>query len=253
MNTTFKTVINWVKLAIASLLICGLSGFGAMAQTTSDKSMSKGASVRKLIELTLSAHPWVIMPKPWAAKKEDETIKQRQLKWLDDALAVNKELTPEQKLFVKANYDKLRNIVDKQVSDSRDAIFPFEQWAKENLEQRYTAKFTDKEINGLIAYFQGTDGQNTLKVFKNAPFSEDIVKKGGAPLYTKEEEAEANKFAQTPLGKKFMDAFYGETNEYLSAKMEEAGKSGAKIISSVIDPANLNKLFNQFVKDNYKK
>ena len=216
-------------------------------------SLSKGEPVRKLIELTYQAHPWVIMPKPWAAKKEDETIKQKQLKVLDDALAVNKELTPEQKLFVKANYDKLRKIVDKQVADAEDEVFPFEQWAKENLEQRYTAKFTDKEINGLIAYFQGTDGQNTLKVTKNAPFSEDIVKKGGAPLYTKEEEAKANKFGETPLGKKFMDAFLGETNEYLNAKMEEAGKSGAKNMSSIIDPATLNKLFNQFVRDNYKK
>ena len=253
MNITFKTGINWIKLAMASLLICGLSGFGAMAQTNSDKSMSKGASVRKLIELTLSAHPIVTTPKPWAAKKEDETIKQKQLKVLDDALAVNKELTPEQRLFVKANYDKLKKIVDKQLADAADAIFPFGQWAEEHLEQRYTAKFTDKEINGLIAYFQGTDGQNTLKVFKNAPFSEDIVKKGGAPLYTKEEEAKADKFAQTPLGKKFMDAFFSETNEYLNAKMEEAGKSGGKNISSITDPANLNKIFNQFVSDNYKK
>ena len=256
MNITFKTRINWIKLAMALLLICGFFGFTTVAQTNSQKprsASSKEASVRKLIELTLSAHPWVIAPKPWAVKKEDETVKQKQLSVLDDALAVNKELTPEQKLFVKANYDKLREIVDNQLAAAADAIFPLEQWAKENLEQRYTAKLTDKEINGLIAYFQSIDGQNTLKVIKNAPSSEDTVEKGGAPLDTKETEAEANKFAATPLGKKFMDAILGETNEYLTAKLEEAAKSGGKNISSITEPANLNKIFNLFVRDNYKK
>ena len=236
-------------LAITAMF--GLAQFAA-AQTA-ERNLSPVESIEKLIEMTLPAHPWVFVEKPWASKSVDETHRQKQVKMLDDALAVNRDLTPAQKSFVKAHYDELRETVSVQIVIAAEELFTFEFWADENLMQRFTDKLTAAEVNGLIAYFQGKAGQKSLKVLKTAGKSEENEKNGGARLFTKEEETEAQRFSETAVGEKFMDAFLGNAKEDLDARMEEAGKSGGNKVRAVTEPINLNKIFNQYVKDNYKK
>ncbi len=228
----------------------------------SNAASMKAASVKKLIDLTLPAHPSVssytqtnMPPTDKRAKEAEAKVKQMQREKFDNALKGNNELTTEKKLFVKVNYKKLGKIVDKQILDGANADFPVEQWIKESLEQSYTAKFTDAELIGLIAFLQGTKGQQILKYYKNAMLSDMSVEGGGAPLYTKADKAETDKFTKTPIGEKFSAAFITDSNTFTTAKLKEVNKNGKtkNDAFSILDPANLNKIFNEFVKDNYKK
>lgn len=219
---------------------------------------SKAEAVKKLIDLTFPTHPYVgveaqlaTLPK---AKEMAEADKQNQIESFDTALKENKKLTPEQKAFVKTNYDRLGKIVDKKITDRINADFPTEQWIKEGLQQSYTAKFTVEELNKLIAFFQENAGRQVLKYVRISNMAELITGNGGTLDYTPEDKAELDKFASTAPGKKFLTAFLNDSEAY-SKRKETAARIKNKDTEdfSILDAANLNKLFNEFVLENYKK
>ena len=234
--------------------------FSAQTKKTND-AMSKPASVNKLVDLTWQMHPYVGIEEQLASlpgtkdvKTAEETARKVWIEVFDDALKVNDNLTPDQKSFVKANYDQLSKSVDKITDDAIKTNFPTEQWIKEGLQQSYTAKFSDKELAGLIVYFQGTAGQQVLKYVRISNMAELITGNGGKLDYTKEDKAEYDKFASTPLGKKFMTAFITDAEAYEKGK-ENAVRAGNNNADgfAILEPANLNQFFNKFVAENYKK
>ena len=231
----------------------------AQAQKTNG-AMSKPASVKKLVDLTFSMHPFVgiekqiaSLPGTKAVKAEEERVRKVRIEVFDDALKVNTQLTPDQKSFVKANYDRLSKSVDKIIDDTIQRNFPTEQWVKEGLQQSYTAKFSLKELTNLIAYFQGTAGQQVLKYVRLSNMAELITGNGGQLDYTEADKAEYDKFASNPLGKKFITAFITDAEAYEKRQVNAvmAGNSNADGFA-ILEPANLNKLFNKFVSENYK-
>ncbi len=233
-----------------------LSGQTQKTNTT----MSKPASVNKLVDLTYPMHPYVGIEEQLAnlpgtkdIKAEEERIRKERIAGFDEALEVNNKLTPAQKSFVKANYDRLMKIADKITEDAINKNFPTEQWIKEGLRQSYAAKFTLTELTGLSAYFQGASGQQVLKYVRLTNMAEMITGNGGKLDYTKEDKAEHDKFVATALGKKFIAAYITETESYERQKENAARSKPDADGFAIYEPANLNKLFNKFVADNYKK
>jgi hypothetical protein len=231
----------------------------AQTQKT-DGAMSKSASVKKLINLTYRMHPFVgidellaSLPGTQAIKEEEERVRQVRREVFDDALRVNNKLTPDQKSFVKANYDRLSKSVDKIIDDTIQRNFPTEKWIQEGLQQSYTAKFSLQELAKLIAFFQGTAGQQVLKYVRLSNMAELITGNGGQLNYTEADRAEHDKFASTPLGKKFMTAFITDAEAYEKRQVNAvmAGKSNADGFA-ILEPANLNKIFDKFVSANYR-
>jgi hypothetical protein len=224
-------------------------------------ALTKPAAVKKLVELTFRMHPYVGIEEQLASlpgtkdiKAEEERVRTGRIEGFDDALKVNNKLTPDQKSFVKANYDQLIKITDKITEDAISKNFPTEQWIKEGLTQSYTAKFTAKELNSLTAYFQGTAGQQVLKYIRLTNMAEMITGNGGTLDFTETDKAEHDKFVATPLGKKFITAYISEAEAYEKRK-ENAVRSANPNADgfAVYETANLNKLFNKFVAENYKK
>lgn len=231
----------------------------AQTQNT-DSAISKPASVKRLVELTFPMHPYVgidelvaSLPGTKEVTEEEERVRQVRREVFDDALKVNGKLTPDQKSFVKANYDRLSKSVDKIIDDTIQRNFPTEQWVKEGLQQSYTTKFSLKELTNLVAYFQGTSGRQVLKYVRLSNMAELITGNGGQLDYTEADKAEHHKFASTPLGKKFMAAYIDEAEAYEKRQVNAVmtGKSNADGFA-ILEPANLNKFFNKFVSENYK-
>ncbi len=223
--------------------------------------MSKPAAVKKLIELTFRMHPYVgieaqlaSLPGTKDIKAAEEEDRKNRIAGFDDALKANNKLTPEQKSFVKANYDQLIKIADKITEDAIRTNFPTEQWIKEGLQKSYTSKFTLNELNSLIVYFQGADGQPVLKYIRISRMAQMITGNGGTLDFTEADKAEHDKFAATPLGKKFNAAYLQEAIAYEESK-ENAVRSANPNADgfAIYRPENLNKLFNKFVAENYKK
>lgn len=224
-------------------------------------AVSKPASVKKLVELTFLMHPYVGIEEQIAAlpgtkdvKEAEEEDRKNRIQGFDEALKVNNKLTPEQKSFVVANYDRLIKITDKITKDAINKNFPTEQWIKEGLQQSYTAKFSLKELTSLIAYFQGTAGQQVLKYVRFSKMAELITGNGGKLDYTEADKAEHDKFTATVLGRKFIAAYIDESEAYEKRK-EEAVRTGNPDADgfAIYRPENLNKLFNRFVAENYQK
>ena len=254
---------NMLAIFFMLIAVIGLSQC-SVGQTPKATESTKADLVKKLIELTLSSHPSTIsaedaktlLPKDKESEEMEAMGKKDKIELIETVLKENKELTKEQKTFIRANYDQLLKILDKQIVDGIKADFPIGEWIKESLEQGYKSKLTDAELTELITFFQNPAGQKVLKSYKYAMVSETVVQKGGAPLYTKEDKAEADKFAATAVGKNFIEVFFTEANKYSTAKMEAAYKTGGKPENStftITDSPNINKIINQFVKDNYKK
>jgi hypothetical protein len=231
------------------------------AQTQDTNSpTSKPALVKKLVDLTFPMHPFVgidelaaSLPGTKEIKAEEERVRQVRREVFDNALKVNDRLTPDQKTFVKANYDRLSKSVDKIIDDTIQRNFPTEQWVREGLRQSYTTKFSLKELTSLVAYFQGTAGQQVLKYVRLSNLAELITGNGGQPDYTEADKAEHDRFASNPLGKKFMTAFITDAEAYEKRKVNAAyaGNSNADGFA-ILEPANLNTIFNKFVSENYR-
>lgn len=231
----------------------------AQTQKT-DGPMSNPASVQKLVELTFRMHPYVGIEEQLASlpgtkdvKESEETARKVRIEVFDDALKVNDKLTPDQKSFVKANYDRLSKSVDKIIDDTIKTNFPTEKWIQEGLQQSYAAKFSLKELTNLVDYFQGTAGQQVLKYVRISKMAELITGNGGKLDYTEDDKAEHDKFASTPLGKKFIAAFITDAEAY-EQRQENAARAGNSNADgfAILEPANLNDFFNKFVSENYQ-
>lgn len=251
-----------MKKLIIFLIIAITAAFVSQAQTKTPKSaLQKTNSVKKLVELTFPTHPYVGIEEQLAklpgtadGKEEEERIRKVRIEVFDEALNLNKKLTPDQKSFVRANYDRLSENVDKIIDETIKTNFPVEKWIREGLRQSYTAKFTDKELADLIAYFQGTAGQQVLKYVRVSNMAEMITGNGGKLDFTEADKAEHDKFAATPLGKKFMTAFIADAVAY-EQRRENAVRAGNRNADgfAILEPAKLNIFFNKFVTENYKK
>jgi hypothetical protein len=221
----------------------------------------KSASVKTLIELTYRMHPYVGIEEQLASlpgtkdiKAAEEEDRKNRIAGFDEALKVNNKLTPAQKSFVRANYDQLIKIADKITEDAIKTNFPTEQWIKEGLQKSYTSRFTQPELNMLIVYFQGADGQPVLKYIRISQMAQMITGNGGTLNFTAADKAEHDKFIATPLGKKFMTAYLREATDYEKSKVNAAmSKIPNADGFAIYEPENLNKLFNKFVADNYRK
>jgi hypothetical protein len=233
--------------------------FSAQTKKTTG-AISKPASVKTLVDLTFLMHPYVgieeqlaLLPGTKDVRAEEERVRKVRMEGFDDALQFNNKLTPEQKSFVRANYDQLMKIVDKITEDAINKNFPTERWVKEGLQQSYSAKFSREELANLVEYFQGTAGQQVLKYVRISKLAELITGNGGKLDYTEADKAEHDRFIATPLGKKFMTAYIDEAEAYEQRK-EEAVRTAKPDADgfAIYQPENLNKLFNKFVSENYK-
>lgn len=221
----------------------------------------KPAAVKKLVDLTFLMHPYVGIDEQLASlpgtkdvKAEEERIRKVRIEVFDEALKANSELTPDQKEFVNANYEQLSKSVDKIIDDTIKTNFPTEKWIQEGLQQTYAAKFSAKELTSLNTYFQGTNGQQVLKYLRISNMADLIIGNGGKLDYTKEDKAEYDKFKSTPLGKKFITAFITDATAY-EKRQENAVRTRNSNADgfAILELVNLNKFFNNFVTENYKK
>ena len=215
--------------------------------------MSKPASVNKLVDLTYRMHPYVGIEEQLASlpgtkdvNAATEEDRKNRIEGFDAALKANNKLTSDQKSFVIANYDRLSKIVDKITEDAINKNFPTEQWINEGLQKSYTSKFTLNELNSLIVYFQGADGQPVLKYIRISQMAELITGNGGKLDFTEADKAEHDKFAATPLGKKFIAAFLKEAiafeqNKENAVRSNVPDADGFAIFSrSVLEPIDLD-------------
>lgn len=233
-----------------------------VAETPKNKDdVSKVAAVDKLIDLTYRAHPYVGIEETLNALpgvEEDQATKDEALEnriaGFEEALKINNQLTAAQKEFVRANYDFLIKLVDSVTAAAIDKNFPTEQWIKEGLQKSYTSKFTLNELNNLIVYFRGAVGQSVLKYIRISQMAELITGNGGKLDFTAADRAKHDKFAATPLGKKFIAAYLQEATDYEKSKVNAVmSKIPDADGFAIYRPENLNKLINKFVADNYKK
>ena len=223
-------------------------------------AVPKSATVKTLVDLTFRMHPYVgieeqiaSLPGPANLKASIEEDRKNRIEGFEEALKVNKKLTADQKTFVRANYDQLIKIADKVTEDAITRNFKTEQWIKEGLQKSYT-KLKPHELNELIVYFQSADGQPVLKYIRLSQMEQLITGNGGTLNFTEADKAEHDKFIATPLGKKFIAAYLKDAIAYEQSK-ENAVRSTIPNADgfAIYEPANLNKLFNKFVTDNYSK
>jgi len=223
--------------------------------------MSKPALVNKLVEMTYRMHPYVRIDEQLAALPGSKAVtadadeqQRNRIAGFEDALNVNKRLTADQKSFVRNNFGQLSAAADKITEDAIKTNFPTERWIRDGLQKSYTNKFTGKELTDLIAYFKEPEGQQYLKYVRLTNMAQMITGNGGTVDLTDADKAEHDKFVGTPLGTKFNEAFMKDAIAYEQAKENAVRAANPNADGfAIYQPANLNKLFNKFVAENYKK
>lgn len=237
--------------------------FGSKSKPNQTNS-SKKESVEKLVDLVYMSHPYVNIEKQLEGlpgtksaqeiEKINAEARRQRFENFDDALKVNKKLTAAQKAFVKANYERLNKMVDEKIDATIKLNFPTEQWVQEGMEKIFAKRFTTEEINNLTAYFDSDKGMQVLKYVRQTEMEQLITGNGGKLNFTESDKAEYDKFIATELGKKFIAAYLKETEEYEALKEGEVRRNVPNADGfALLEPINLNKFFNKFVLDNYKK
>ncbi|NJM54278.1 MAG: hypothetical protein HC846_13390 [Blastocatellia bacterium] len=227
-------------------------------QTDSSKS------VEKLVDLVFVSHPYVNIEEQLEglpgtkSTQEIEKMKaderKQRFEMFDEALKVNKKLTAKQKTFVKASYERLNKMVDEKIDSTIKMNFPTEQWVQEGLEKIFAERFTAEEINNLTAFFDSDKGRQVLNYVRQTGMEQLITGNGGKLDFTAADLAEYDKFIATALGKKFIAAYIKETEEYEALKEGEVRRNVPNADGfALLESANLNKFFNKFVAENYKK
>lgn len=227
-------------------------------QTDSSKS------VEKLVDLVFVSHPYVNIEEQLEglpgtkSTQEIEKMKaderKQRFEMFDAALKLNKKLTAKQKAFVKANYERLNKMVDEKIDSTIKMNFPTEQWVQEGLENIFAKRFTAEEINNLTDFFDSDKGRQVLNYVRLTEMEQLITGNGGKLDFTAADKAEHDKFVATALGKKFIAAYLKETEEYEALKEGEVRRNVPNADGfALLEPANLNKFFNKFVAENYKK
>ena len=235
--------------------------FSGQTESRMGFSKSKPEAVEQLTNLTNQDHPYVGIEEELAklpgtkdieaGKAED---RKNRIEGFDAALKINNKLNADQKAFVRANYDKLIKIVDKITEDAINKNFPTEQWIMEGLDKSYSAKFTLKELNDLIRFLDTENTNPILKYIRQTNMEQLITGNGGKLDFTAADKAEYDKFASTTLGKKFIAAYLNETIAYEQFKENEVRSRIPNADGfAIYETVNLNKFFNKFVADNYKK
>ncbi len=230
----------------------------------SNQTKSSNKEVENLVDLVFMSHPYVNieeqiegLPGTKSAqeiKKINEEARRLRFENFDDALKVNKKLTAKQKIFVKANYDRLSKMVDEKIDTTIKLNFRTEQWVQEGLEIIFAKRFTAEEINNLTAFFDSDKGRQVLKYVRLTEMEQLITGNGGKLALTESDKAEHEKFIATELGKKFIAAYLKETKEFEALKEGEVRRNVPNADGfALLEPINLNKFFNQFVAKNYKK
>lgn len=228
---------------------------------TSSSAASKDKLVENLANVTFAMHPYIGIEEELAklpgikdVKAAQEEDRKNRIEGFDAALRLNNKLTSDQKAFVKANYDRLIKIIDKITTDAINKNFPTDQWIMEGLKQSYSKNFTNKELADLTAFFDSDNGQQILKYIRQTNMAELITGNGGTLNFTPQDKSEHDKFAAAALGKKFIAAYIKETEGYehrkeVAVRFANPDADGF----AIYQPENLNRLFNRFVKENYKQ
>ena len=223
--------------------------------------MSKAELVDRLIEATFQFHPFVggdeeiaTYPKFDFTTAAEAYDKQMRIESFDDALKVNNQLSPDQKTFVRANYEQLLKITDEITQDIVRKNFPRERWIREGLEKSFAGGFSAKQLIHLIEYFEKPAGMEALKYIRLSNLEELINAEGGEVKYTDIQVSSYKEFNSTAIGKQFIEAYIDEAATYEQAKEDEVRENDPNADGfDIYEPENLNKIINKFVEDNYKK
>jgi hypothetical protein len=225
-----RNFLNSIILAV--VIICSIQ----LAQAQTDDS----ALLEKLIKITSVGHPFrqdlrdlLKLPAPDLAQVGEK---------FDPVLAENTQLTAEQKQFVKANYAKIAAIINERMLVVTGKYVKFQDWLTAFLTQTYSKELTQDEMREWITFFEQSEGQLVLKTIFAIPQSTDS-----------DSQALMQKFEKTPIGLKFIKFFGGSLDTHIQAKLSEVEPPLKEEYRKLMEPVELNKLFNQFVAENYKK
>jgi N-acetyl-beta-hexosaminidase len=221
-----------------SYLIVAIVMMGGLQMVLAQKSDSK--LLEQLIKVTSSGHPfrqdlpeWIKPPTP-----EPKMVAAQ----FDPALAESAQLTTEQKQFIKANYSKLVLLVsDKMLVAIRKHV-KLSEWLTAYLTDAYSKELTESEIREWIAHFGTSEGKLTLKAIFAIPQATDA-----------ENQALLRKFVISPLGTKFIEIFGDDLDAFIQRKLGEVEATVKGELEKILSPAEIKKIFNQFVAENYKK
>jgi hypothetical protein len=224
--------------SVLSYLIVAIVMMGGLQMVLAQKTDPR--LLEQLIKVTSSGHTfrqdlpeWIKPPTP-----EPKMVAAQ----FDPALADSKELTTEQKQFIKANYSKLALLVnDKMVVAIRKHV-KLSEWLTAYLTDVYSKDLTEADMREWIAYFETSKGKLTLKAIFAIPQPTDA-----------ENQALLRKFGTDPLGIKFIKIFGDDLDALTQRKIGEVEASIKGELEKILSPAEIKNMFNQFVAENYKK
>lgn len=216
----------------------------------SGDDVKKIEAAKKLTELS---YPIQIYASPKYVLREKMLTPEALKNMFDEILKSSNEFTSEEKSFLKANYKDLIEVVKRDFNEMAKADNNLRvKFAKESFEKSAVENLDIKQINELIMFFQTSEGEKAVKMLFPAyepadaerDFDEDDPKQ-------KELQAQLKKFEESPIGINYFKIMSVSPVAQAAEKLEQATKQrGGALIPSTY-PAYIEKIFGQFVTENY--
>lgn len=198
--------------------------------------------VSQLVETTISWQKEINKDLiPMSADRNEENAKIQTENFasiFDEALKVNKSLTPDQMAFAKANYSKLSEILEAKQKALVTDLLPVETWMKKGLTTAFTNYLTIDEINIINAFLQSPAAKN---LNRDMMTEMELVNSGFA------------KFAETAAGSKFFTILKNDILKSSEPEMKKGYQKYMEASFKLLDPTGINQIISEFVAANYKK
>ncbi|MBS1793121.1 MAG: hypothetical protein JSS81_04665 [Acidobacteria bacterium] len=168
-------------------------------------------------------------------EKRPDYLNRNDADLFDAALKENTVLSSDEKAFARANYDRLSRVLAAKTTEIRDRLAPQSEWDAEFFKTALPRAFTFAELENVDTFLRSAAGREALNRLLSF------------------EAGEESAFFDTYAGGRLLNIVDRELPDFIGQKRKEINLQIMGEIFKLVEPPALNKLINEFVRENYKK
>lgn len=243
-----KKITAKILFSAIALMIC------ASISPSQTVSADKTRLVNQVTEQTFEAFPveFFEIEIEKVKKESGEQIKSEFTNLIIKKTEENPDLSSQKKEEIKAKVPDFSERFGNKVAEVIGRDLDINLWIKEALADNFAKNFTVAELKKIDSFMKGTHGKAFFAAVKEIASAKIQKQEAGTPQLTARQSIEIEKFINSPLGKKFMDVFGDNTENFLTQKIDVWGDNMLKNIEESMEKGELGEMLEQFIAENFQ-
>lgn len=244
-----KKITTKILFSAAVLIICA-----SFSHSQTTVSADKTGLVNQITEQTFAAFPveFFEIEIEKVKKESGEQIKREFTNLIIKKTEENPDFSAQKKEEIKAKVPDFGERFGNKVAEVIGRDLDINLWIKEALADNFTKNFTVAELKKIDSFMKGAHGKAFFAAVKEIASAKIQKQETETPQLTARQSIEIEKFINSPLGKKFMDVFGDNTENFLMQKIDIWGDNMLKNIDESMKNGELGEMLEQFIAENFQ-